>query len=384
MRGSQTLFYDGHCGTCHKFIRLLLRSRSRGLFRFYPLHLHSAIFKSALDNQGRAITGDSIVFVRNGIALQKSDAVLAIASEMGLFWNLLGIFRIIPRPLRDAAYDLFAKYRFSIFGRAEPEAVCQMADPEVRALFPTKLPPSFEIFRRRKHFLSANWNDLIFFNYEVPAEILKPYLPKGTELDLWQGRALVSLVGFDFRRTLVLGMSIPFHKDFEEVNLRFYVTYKARAAGGEELRRGVVFVKELVPRFAIAMIARVFYNENYKAAPMSHERRPDFLRYTWRTSSGTCSFKAHLSGEAKPAQTGSIDEFITEHYWGYAAQRDGSTVEYEVDHPKWDLWSVTDAEVLGPIREEYGEAFAPYLKNPVSVCVAVGSPVRVFAGTKLI
>lgn len=384
MRGSQTLFYDGHCGTCHKFIRLILRSRARGLFRFYPLHLHSELFKNALDSQGRAITGDSIVFVRNGIALQKSDAVLAIASEMGFFWNSLGIFRIIPRFIRDAAYDLFAKYRFSIFGRAEPEDVCQMAAPELRALFPAKLPPSFEIFRTRKHFLSAHWNDLIFFNYEVPAELLKAYLPKGTELDLWQGKALVSLVAFDFRRTLVLGMAIPFHRDFEEVNLRFYVTYKAKTPKGEELRRGVVFVKELVPRFAIAMIAQVFYNENYKAAPMSHERRPDFLRYNWQTARGTCSFKADLLGEAKAAEAGSIDEFITEHYWGYAAQRDGSTVEYEVDHPKWDLWSVANAEVSGPIEEEYGESFAPYLKQPISVCVAVGSPVRVFQGAKLV
>jgi uncharacterized protein YqjF (DUF2071 family)/predicted DCC family thiol-disulfide oxidoreductase YuxK len=383
MRGSQVLFYDGHCGPCHKFIRLILRSRSRELFRFYPLHMHSDFFKDVVDNQRRPIDGESIVFVRNGIALQKSDAVLAIASEMGFFWNILGIFRIVPRFIRDAAYDLMAKYRFAIFGRAEPEAVCQMMSPELKDLFPAKLPSSFEIFQPRDHFLSAHWNDLIFFNYQVPPEILEPYLPKGTKLDLWQGKALVSLVGFDFRRTLVLGLSIPFHKDFEEVNLRFYVTHIAETAKGDELRRGVVFVAELVPRLAIATIAKVFYNENYKSAPMSHVRRNDFLRYSWKTPWGECSFQTDLLGEAKPAQSGSVDEFITEHYWGYAAQRDGSTVEYEVDHPKWDLWPLANPQVLGPIEKVYGEAFAPYLKNPLSVCVAVGSQVRVFAGTKI-
>lgn len=383
MRGSQILFYDGHCGTCHKFIRLILRSPHRERFFFYPLSQFPDSFANTCDSDGLALTGDSIVLVRNGIALQRSAAILAIASEMGSLWAILGIFRLIPRVIRDAAYKLFAKHRFRFFGRVAPENLCPLGSPEVRRLFPSRLPDGFHLFGQRNHFLSAQWNNLIFFNYEVPPELLLPHLPKGTELDLWQGKALCSLVAFDFRRTLVLGLSIPWHKDFEEVNLRFYVTYKAKVGETLEIRRGVVFVRELVPRFAIAAIAKVFYNENYKATPMSHECGPTSLSYSWKASEGICRFGVELKGAPQLAEEGSIDEFVTEHYWGYAAQRDGSTVEYEVEHPKWLLWKVSASSVTGPLASEYGKEFNRYFLNPVSVSVALGSPVRVFQGRKV-
>src|SRR6187455_2734884 len=115
-------------------------------------------------------------------------------------------------------------------------------------------------------FLTAEWRDLVMLNYEVDPAILLDLVPAGTELDLWQGRTLVSVVDFRFLRTRVLGLAIPWHIDFEEVNLRFYV----RREASEGLRRGVVFVKEIVPRRAIAWLARLLYNENYVALPMSH------------------------------------------------------------------------------------------------------------------
>lgn len=149
MHGTQILFYDGDCGTCHRFIRLILRSRSRELFLFYPLALFPELFARAVDGQGSAIRGDSIVLVRDGIALQRSAAVLAIASELGSFWSLLGIFQLIPRRVRDAAYDLFARHRFRFFGRVEPEALCPLAPPEIRRLFPSRLPPDFELYGAR-------------------------------------------------------------------------------------------------------------------------------------------------------------------------------------------------------------------------------------------
>src|SRR5918996_5117390 len=115
-------------------------------------------------------------------------------------------------------------------------------------------------------FLTAEWRDLVMLNYEVDPQVLARRVPPGTELDIWQGRALVSVVGFRFLRTRVLGLPIPFHRDFEEVNLRFYVRRQAE----DGWRRGVVFIKEIAPRWAIATVARVVYNENYAARPMRH------------------------------------------------------------------------------------------------------------------
>ena len=105
-------------------------------------------------------------------------------------------------------------------------------------------------------------------NYEVPPALLLPLVPAGTELDTWGGVTLASVVGFRFLDTRVLGMSIRGHRDFDEVNLRFYVR---RYAEDGRWRRAVVFIRELVPRRAIATVARWFYNEPYSAVPMRHE-----------------------------------------------------------------------------------------------------------------
>ena len=115
-------------------------------------------------------------------------------------------------------------------------------------------------------FLTAEWRKLAFANYAIDKELLTPYLPVGTELDLWNGTCYVSLIGFLFKNTKLLGFSIPFHANFEEVNLRFYVKYK----DGENWKRGVVFIKEIVPKFALSAVANTIYNENYETMPMTH------------------------------------------------------------------------------------------------------------------
>src|SRR4029079_1533831 len=119
-----------------------------------------------------------------------------------------------------------------------------------------------------RRFLTAKWNDLIMANYEVDPALLGPRLPAGTTLDLHEGRCFVSLVGFMFLDTRVLGFPVPFHVNFEEVNLRFYLKRELET----EIRRGVVFIKEIVPRFAIATVARVMYGEPYECWSMSNRR----------------------------------------------------------------------------------------------------------------
>src|SRR5580700_8862590 len=114
-------------------------------------------------------------------------------------------------------------------------------------------------------FLSAEWRDLVMLNYEVDGTLLTGFIPPGTVLDSFHGRTYVSLVGFQFLRTKLFGLlPVPFHTDFDEVNLRFYVRRKE----GQEERRGVVFIAEIVPKRAIAQLARFAYGENYVSLPM--------------------------------------------------------------------------------------------------------------------
>ena len=180
-------------------------------------------------------------------------------------------------------------------------------------------------------FLTARWRYLAMLNYEVPPEALAPLVPRGTELDAWQGKTFASVVGFLFLDTRVHGFAIPGHRNFEEVNLRFYVRHRAE----DGWRRGVVFVKEIVPRLAIAATARVLYGEKYVALPMRHSITGDparggmYVTYGWRHpffGGRWMGLGAVVSGAAKEAQPGSEEEFITEHYWGYSSLRGGGSV----------------------------------------------------------
>jgi hypothetical protein len=238
----------------------------------------------------------------------------------------------------------------------------------------------------RRSFLTARWEDLVILNYEVSPVALAPLVPRGTELDLWQGHALVSLVGFSFVDTRVLGVAIPGHRDFEEVNLRFYV--RRRMTSGPD-RRAVVFIRELVPKYAIAALARLLYNEPYLSVPMHHRSRVDphrggDIEYGWRYGGSAFSVRASVEGAAQLLEAGSEGEFITEHYWGYTRQRDGGTLEYEVEHPRWRIWPAPRVTFSGPARMLYGTVFGEILcAAPRSAFVADGSPVSVFAGRRI-
>ncbi len=220
-------------------------------------------------------------------------------------------------------------------------------------------------------------------NFEIAPEVLAPFVPAGTELDVWQGVAYVSVVGFQFLHTRVRGWRIPWHANFDEANLRFYV----RRCDGGEWRRGVVFVRELVPRRAIAWTARWMYNEPYRALAMRHEirRRPDgspeTLRYEWRRAGRWEGLAVRTApAAAAPLALGSEAEFITEHYWGYTRQRDGRTVEYRVAHPSWRVWRAAEARLEVDVAALYGPAFADALRVPPrSAFVAEGSAVTVYA-----
>jgi uncharacterized protein YqjF (DUF2071 family) len=226
-------------------------------------------------------------------------------------------------------------------------------------------------------FLTAEWRFLVMLNYVVDASVLEPLVPIGTELDLYQGKTFVSVVGFHFLNTRVLGWSFPFHRNFEEVNLRFYV--RRHSAG--EWRRGVVFVRELVPRRAIAWIARTCYGEPYTALPMRHQiqaspERID-VEYGWRRNGQWESLRATGVGSPQAIENGSLEEFITEHYWGYTA-REESCTEYQVEHPRWRVWRAREAVLHADTPTLYGDAFAgPLSTSPVSAFIADGSPVVV-------
>lgn len=223
-------------------------------------------------------------------------------------------------------------------------------------------------------------------NYEIDSAVLSPYVPRGTELDFWNGKAYVSMVGFQFLNTRVFGVSIPWHCHFDEVNLRFYVRRRAE----EGWRRGVVFLKEIVPRAAIAVVARTLYHEPYVALPMEHQidlgtDGGRSVKYSWRLAGRQQYLFLHTASDWERLPEGSEAEFITEHYWGYNAQPDKTTLEYRVEHPRWRVATATTAHLDCTVATLYGEAFCESLPSrPSSAFLAEGSAVSVYRGNRLV
>ncbi|HET7626365.1 MAG TPA: DUF2071 domain-containing protein [Verrucomicrobiae bacterium] len=233
---------------------------------------------------------------------------------------------------------------------------------------------------KSKLFLSAEWRWIAILNFEIDPSRLARFAPAGTELDSWNGKHFVSLVGFLFQNTRVWKIGFPFHRDFEEVNLRFYVRRKA----SDGWRRGVVFIREIVPRTAIAFVARAFYNENYISLPMSHRIEIGgqiSAEYSWFSAGRKHSLRVTANGDPSELVPGSEAEFITEHYWGYTRQRNNRTLEYRVEHPSWRVWNADEPQFSCDVRSLYGEEFEEALnRKPASAFLAEGSMVNVLCG----
>ena len=229
-------------------------------------------------------------------------------------------------------------------------------------------------------FLTAKWHDLIMANYAVEPSLLADRLPLGTDLDLHNGKCFVSLVGFMFLDTRVMEFLVPFHVNFEEVNLRFYV----RRETDDEVRRGVVFIKEFVPRFAIAAVARTLYGEPYERWSMSNFRDEKHVRYSWEKGDCANTLSVERGESLGVPAADSEGEFIIEHYWGYTSRGESRTDEYKVEHPKWELFATDKVRIDVDFAKSYGEEFG-FLADaePHSVLLAKGSDIAIYKGERI-
>lgn len=227
-------------------------------------------------------------------------------------------------------------------------------------------------------FLKAKWQNLIMANYEMDPSYLLPYLPKGVDLDYFQGKTYVSLVGFLFKDTSLFGIHIPFMGTFEEVNLRFYVVRKV----GNETRRGVVFINETVPNKMVAWVANKLYKEHYIAIPtkrtwaISSDKRE--IQYQWKVNENWNSIKVETAVNRQKMAVGSIEEFIFEHYYGYTKVDASHSIEYKINHPSWEIYAIHHYQIECDFATFYGEPFRVLnITKPHSVMLAEGSAISV-------
>jgi uncharacterized protein YqjF (DUF2071 family) len=236
-------------------------------------------------------------------------------------------------------------------------------------------------------FLTATWHNIVLLSYEVDPGVLARYLPRGVELDTWGDKYLISIVGLQFRHTRVLGVPVPFHRSYPQVNLRFYVR---RRAGGQ-WRPGVVFIRQIVPRKLVALVARRAYQEKFMAAPVRHRvedgldsERVRRMLYQWFSHPAWNHMSVAVSGEPELSAVGSLEEFIAERYYGYNQRRDGFTLEFHIEHPRWRIWRAEGPELRCDVARLYGTEFVQGLSGkPVSAFAAEGSEAAVYQGVRL-
>jgi len=230
----------------------------------------------------------------------------------------------------------------------------------------------------QKKLLTAEWRKLILANYEIDPGILKKYLPAKTELDEWENKYYVSLVGFMVLKTKLHGISIPFHSSFPEVNLRFYVRYRS----GNNWKRGVVFINEFVPKHAITFVANKFYKERFVTYPMKHKfetGNKNMIGYYWKKDHQWNKLEVTAGLKLCGLKPGSKEEFIIERYWGYSSIDKNKTEEFQVEHPQWDIYPIEQYCIDCNFRSLYGNDFGSLNdKQPASVFLAEGSPAIIF------
>jgi len=227
-------------------------------------------------------------------------------------------------------------------------------------------------------FLKANWENIIMVNYEIDHEVLLPFLPKGVELDLYEGKAYISLVGFMFKNTKLFNIPIPKFGTFEEINLRFYVVRKE----GNEIKRGVVFINETIPYKVVAWMANALYKEHYTVVPTKHSITRDDnnqkVTFEWEVNKKWQLIYVENAISSKQMQQLSLEKFIYEHYYGYTKINNDKTEEYRLHHPSWKTHDVIDYQISCDFEAMYGEDFACLNHTkPAAVFIAEGSSVAI-------
>lgn len=226
-------------------------------------------------------------------------------------------------------------------------------------------------------FLRANWENLIMANYEMEPTALVPYLPKGVELDFYNNKTYVSLVGFMFKKTRLFGVPIPFFGSFEEINLRFYV----KKIEDGKIKKGVVFINETVPFKIVALLANKLYKEHYISIPTKNSIKiaeHKQIKYEWKINDKWNSIAVKSDTNKYTIEKATIEEFIFERYFGFTKISNSSTQEYQIRHPKWMTHKMLDTHIDCDFKSMYGDAFSGLSnQTPDSIILAEGSQVSV-------
>ncbi|MDO7170780.1 YqjF family protein [Mariniflexile sp. AS56] len=224
-------------------------------------------------------------------------------------------------------------------------------------------------------FMTGNWQDLIMTTFEIDQAILEPYLPKDTEIDLYNNKALLSMVAFTFKKVSFFGFRVPMHQNFGQINFRFYVKSKIDGT------KGVVFIKEFAPKPLITLVANLFYNEPYYFKNIHYTKFQKNNETTLEYSYNGAKIHAKAVLETTPPTKNTINYFIVDRYVAFIKTKRSKTLQYQIKHKPWLLYNIQDSYFDNDLLKLLPNAFKN-LKH-VATCFVDGSFVAVEKGVKL-
>lgn len=228
-------------------------------------------------------------------------------------------------------------------------------------------------------FLKAQWKELTLVNFALEPDFLINILPVGLDPDLLHGKAYASLVAFDFESIRVGGIPWPGYTQFPELNLRVYV--RCSEAG----RRGVFFIRELIPGKIPTAIARVAYNEPYSACPLTRSHQAlvngaQVQRTDWIWKGAPNYLEVEVGPETMMPATDEDANWFKEQEWGFGHSRLGELLRYHVTHPRWMVRKVHRCDYEVDWLGLYGPIWARQLEGaePDSLMHCIGSEIAVY------
>ena len=207
------------------------------------------------------------------------------------------------------------------------------------------------MFQKFLHsFMAQKWENLLFLHWPVSKESLESTIPEDLEVDLFEGEAWLSVVGFRLSELRIKPfVQIPW-KDFSELNLRTYVRDQAG-------RRGVWFYSLDSSDLLAVVGARLLYGLNYRYASIDHNQKNDFIEYTSETKSKRGGIKGSISSSSpamkmvgEMAKAGTLNYFLLERYrfWSKQTYR-GKLSSAQVRHRPYDAVCLDQADYQGEL-----------------------------------
>ncbi len=231
-----------------------------------------------------------------------------------------------------------------------------------------------------KPLIKAKFSEMVAVNFQIDQRILQPLVPKGLELDFFNGETYVSLIAMMLRNVKAWGLPFSIIPSSPELSLRFYV----RRPGDGESAKGTCLIKDYISGSTAAWYLESQFKSDFSKLKMKYknsgfgEHETPEVEYQWKVDDHWNKLRVRARSRIHKTERASKVGFILDHFTYFGTYK-GRTLAYRVERPTWNIWDAAQANFTCDVKRLFGDAFVkPLSKRPASVFVTAGSPVTIY------